>query len=250
MRQHPVYAYDMLAPIAYLRPALAIPCCHHEKWDGSGYPRGLKGEAIPLAARIFAVIDVWDALRCDRPYRKAWPEERVRAYLREGAGTHFDPHIVEVFLQMQAIAEDEHRLAILIVDDEGITQLMQRSLDEQFTIFTATAAEQAIEVMTHQEIAVLITDQRMPSMTGVQLLERAKHISPDTLGILSSDYLDSAALSEALNLGNVRGYIHKPWDLDELRHRITEVAQHYRQTRRPLRERTEPLRRSGEPNDQ
>ncbi len=98
MRQHPDNAYAMLAPIAFLRPALDIPYCHHEKWDGSGYPRGLKGDAIPLAARLFAVVDVWDALSSDRPYRPAWPAEHVREYIREGAGRHFDPHVVEAFL--------------------------------------------------------------------------------------------------------------------------------------------------------
>jgi putative nucleotidyltransferase with HDIG domain len=100
MRQHPVYAYEMLAPIAFLRPALDIPHSHHEKWDGSGYPRGLKGEAIPLAARIFAVADVWDALGSDRPYRPAWPADRVREYIRGEAGRHFDPHIVAAFLKL------------------------------------------------------------------------------------------------------------------------------------------------------
>lgn len=79
---NPQYAYEMLSPIVYLRPALDIPYCHHEKWDDTGYPRGLKGEQIPLAARIFAVVDVWDALSSDRPYRPAWPHEKVRAYLR------------------------------------------------------------------------------------------------------------------------------------------------------------------------
>ena len=98
MRKHPVYAYDMLSSIEYLRPALDIPYCHHEKWDGSGYPRGLKGEEIPLAARIFAVIDVWDALTSDRPYRKAWTREQTLEYIREQTGSHFDPQIVEVFL--------------------------------------------------------------------------------------------------------------------------------------------------------
>ena len=99
MKKHPGYAYDMLTPISYLRSAIDIPYCHHERWDGSGYPRGLKGESIPLAARIFAVVDVWDALRSDRPYRPAWPENEVRAYIREHAGTHFDPQIVDVFLK-------------------------------------------------------------------------------------------------------------------------------------------------------
>ena len=100
MRQHPVYAYEMLSPVAYLRPALDIPYCHHERWDGSGYPRGLKGEQIPLAARIFAVVDVWDALLSDRPYRPAWSEERVIEYLRDEAEKHFDPQVLGAFLGM------------------------------------------------------------------------------------------------------------------------------------------------------
>ena len=86
-------------PIAYLRPALDIPYCHHEKWDGSGYPRGLKGEQIPLAARIFAVIDVWDALTSDRPYRSAWSPEKALEYIEEQSGHHFDPHVVSVFVK-------------------------------------------------------------------------------------------------------------------------------------------------------
>jgi HD-GYP domain-containing protein (c-di-GMP phosphodiesterase class II) len=98
MRRHPDYAYRLLAPIPYLRPALDIPYCHHERWDGSGYPRGLRGADIPLAARIFAVADCWDALCHDRPYRKAWPADAARDYLRESAGTLFDPTIVELFL--------------------------------------------------------------------------------------------------------------------------------------------------------
>jgi len=100
MRRHPVYAYELLSPIAYLKPSLDIPYCHHEKWDGSGYPRGLKGEEIPLAARIFSVVDVWDALRSARPYRPAWPEEKVVEYIREQAGKHFDPRVVDTFLSI------------------------------------------------------------------------------------------------------------------------------------------------------
>ena len=100
MRKHPVFAFNMLSPIKYLRPALDIPYCHHEKWDGSGYPRGLKGEQIPLAARIFAIVDVFDALSSDRPYRQAWPQEKVLAYIQELPGSHFDPQVVEVFMGM------------------------------------------------------------------------------------------------------------------------------------------------------
>lgn len=100
MRQHPTYAFNMLISINYLRSALDIPYCHHEKWDGAGYPRGLKGEEIPLAARVFAVVDVWDALRSDRPYRGSWPIEKVREYVIEESGKHFDPQIVDAFLQI------------------------------------------------------------------------------------------------------------------------------------------------------
>jgi len=99
MYKHPSYAYDMLGPIDYLRPALDIPYCHHEKWDGSGYPRGLKGEEIPMAARIFAVVDVYDALTSDRPYRKAWSENEALEYVKNESGRHFDPQVVEVFLK-------------------------------------------------------------------------------------------------------------------------------------------------------
>ncbi|MBI2758892.1 MAG: GAF domain-containing protein [Chloroflexi bacterium] len=99
MRKHPKYAYDMLSPIVYLRNSLDIPYCHHEKWDGTGYPRGLSGETIPRAARIFAVVDVYDALTSDRPYRQAWSKEKTLDYIREQSGTHFDPRIVDIFLK-------------------------------------------------------------------------------------------------------------------------------------------------------
>jgi HD-GYP domain-containing protein (c-di-GMP phosphodiesterase class II) len=99
MKKHPTFAYEMLSPIRYLRMALDIPYCHHEKWDGTGYPRGLKGEAIPLAARIFAVVDVYDALTSDRPYRPAWPKEKALENIRTGSGKHFDPRVAGLFLQ-------------------------------------------------------------------------------------------------------------------------------------------------------
>ena len=99
MRKHPQLAYDMLEPIAYLRDALNIPYCHHEKWDGSGYPRGLTGTQIPLEARLFAIVDVWDAITTDRPYRKSWPRKKALKYIREQSGKYFDPQLVEMFLQ-------------------------------------------------------------------------------------------------------------------------------------------------------
>jgi putative nucleotidyltransferase with HDIG domain len=100
MQRHVQYGYNLLTRIAFLGPALDIPYCHHEKWDGSGYPRGLKGEQIPLAARLFTIVDVWDALRWDRPYRPAWSEQEALGYIREQSGKHFDPQVVEAFLKM------------------------------------------------------------------------------------------------------------------------------------------------------
>ena len=108
MRKHPIYAYEMLSPIEYLRPALEIPYCHHEKWDGTGYPRGLAGEQIPLAARLFAVVDVWDALRSDRPYRKGWEEGKVREYIQSQAGSHFDPDAVDLFFSVMEEIDREN----------------------------------------------------------------------------------------------------------------------------------------------
>ena len=100
IHMHPFYAYEMMSSIPFLVPALDIPYCHHEKWDGTGYPRGLKGEEIPTAARIFAVVDVWDALTSDRPYRKAWSRQEALEHIREQGGKHFDPKVVQAFLKL------------------------------------------------------------------------------------------------------------------------------------------------------
>ena len=108
MRQHPVFAYEMLLSIQYLQSALDIPYCHHEKWDGTGYPRGLRGQEIPIAARIFAVADVWDAITSDRPYRKGWSKEEALKYIREQSGKYFDPQVVDEFFRL--ISENQQRI--------------------------------------------------------------------------------------------------------------------------------------------
>lgn len=100
MRRHPTFAYDIIRRVPFLKDSLEIPYCHHEKWDGSGYPRGLRGEEIPLVARIFALVDVWDALLSDRPFRRAWKKEAAEEYLRINLGSHFDPVIGTEFLKM------------------------------------------------------------------------------------------------------------------------------------------------------
>jgi PAS domain S-box-containing protein/putative nucleotidyltransferase with HDIG domain len=100
VEQHPIYSYELLSQIPFLEKALEIPYCHHERWDGSGYPRGLKGEEIPLAARIFSIIDVWDAVQSDRPYNRPWPKEKAIQYLKDETGKYFDPECVSIFLEL------------------------------------------------------------------------------------------------------------------------------------------------------
>jgi PAS domain S-box-containing protein/putative nucleotidyltransferase with HDIG domain len=100
MRMHPTFAMKLLSHISYLTPSIDIPYRHHERWNGAGYPSGLKGEEIPLPARIFAVVDVWDALSSDRPYRPAWPRKAVENYLKEQSGVQFDPGVVDTFLHL------------------------------------------------------------------------------------------------------------------------------------------------------
>jgi putative nucleotidyltransferase with HDIG domain len=111
IQKHPNYAYEMLYPIAYLKPALEIPYCHHEKWDGTGYPRGLKGEQIPIEARIFSVVDVWDALTNERPYREAWSQEKTLQYIRDETERFFDPNVVEVFLKVMEEESEDYKKA-------------------------------------------------------------------------------------------------------------------------------------------
>ena len=106
MRKHPLYSYDLIKEIDYLLPAADIPLYHHEKWNGEGYPRGLKGEEIPLPARIFAIVDVWDAVTSDRPYRKAWPREKAVSYIEERQGLDFDPEVVKVFFSLNSEESD------------------------------------------------------------------------------------------------------------------------------------------------
>jgi putative nucleotidyltransferase with HDIG domain len=104
MKRHTILAFEMLNPIEFLRPAIDVPYCHHEKWDGGGYPRGLKGEDIPLTARIFSIVDVWDALTSDRPYHRAITKEETQLYIRKQAGSQFDPRLVEAFLNLKDLS--------------------------------------------------------------------------------------------------------------------------------------------------
>lgn len=136
MRTHPTLAHEMLQPIEHLRPALDVPYCHHERWDGGGYPRGLAGEAIPLAARAFALVDVWDALSSDRPYRPAWPQEQVMTNLAAEAGLHFDPALVPVFAEL--IAE--------YVQSEGLPTTQCGAARRAWRLIPSARAQEKLEL--------------------------------------------------------------------------------------------------------
>jgi diguanylate cyclase (GGDEF)-like protein len=209
MRRHPQFAYDWLAPINFLRPALEIPHCHHERWDGSGYPRGLSGEEIPLSARIFAAADIWDALTSDRPYRKAWPRAEVLDHLRSMAGTHLDPNVVELLLRCLSEASPDALTAALSTmtekppppgpadpregcDDraqaggEGLTILvaggdvavasMIRGMVQGLghKVLEAADGDAAWRIIRDQPVHVVVSDWVVPGLDGPELCRRIR----------------------------------------------------------------------------
>jgi hemerythrin-like metal-binding protein/PAS domain S-box-containing protein len=191
MKQHPQFAYDMLSPIAYLRPALDIPYCHHEKWDGTGYPRGLSGDQIPFAARIFAVVDVWDALTSDRPYRAAWPKEKVLDHIRSLAGTHFDPQVVKICLESGLLEGQSKRRMLmepvqwsekfsvgvkeLDQQHQQLIKLLNRLISAQGTIGThsETISEILMEMTRYAQVHFK-TEERLMEAYGFPGLEEQK----------------------------------------------------------------------------
>jgi response regulator RpfG family c-di-GMP phosphodiesterase/PAS domain-containing protein len=230
MRKHPLIAYDLLSQVPFLRTALDIPLYHHEHWNGKGYPQGLSRNQIPLSARIFSVVDVWDALTSDRPYRHAWTEEKARDYIVSLSGEQFDPEVVKAFIAIIDAARQSGRNEpsipnILIVDDEeNVITSLERILRGKFNVFIAKSGDEALETLKNNPIEIILTDQRMPGLTGLDLLRRAQKTNPDVVGILISGYSDPNVLVDALNLGNVRGFINKPWDYEDLLHRLDEVV--------------------------
>ncbi len=170
MRRHPEYAFEWLAPIATLRPALDIPYCHHEKWDGTGYPRGLAGEQIPLAARMFAVVDIWDALRSDRPYREGWAEWRVLEHIRSLAGTHLDPAAVEAFLLLTGMGDGPEPPTASSGAGKGGVGHEDRAADLEASLSRAAESVRLLEVQRDEqslEIARLSLLSLTDDLTGL-----------------------------------------------------------------------------------
>ncbi len=241
MRKHPTYAVKMLAPIQYLQPALAIPHCHHEKWDGTGYPRGLRGEKIPLAARIFAVADIWDAIRSDRPYREAWSEPRALEYIRSLSGTHLDPAAVAAFLELRRSAEsqavsatrgpaaDKHdrRHRVLVVDDyQSNVDLLKRWLvGDGFEVLTATSGVAALSAVAQQHPDLILLDVHIPEPNGIAVWQRLK-ADPSTSNI---PVIFLSALPAPYHASerpfSPDEYLIKPIDAYELRTRVHQMLE-------------------------
>jgi PAS domain S-box-containing protein len=235
MRKHPVYAYDLLSPISFLLPALDIPYCHHEKWDGTGYPNGLKEDQIPLAARIFAVVDVWDALCSDRPYRAAWPAEKARSFIMEQSGKHFDPRVVTAFLETCQPEHDDRAPLLVVADDEELVGMLRESLDATYKLFTAGSGLAALATLENEPADLILFAEWLPDMAGLELLERVRVLSPASVGVLMAAEPDSSTLVQALNLGNVLGHVSNPADVNELQQRLG-AALRYAEARRLSRQ--------------
>jgi response regulator RpfG family c-di-GMP phosphodiesterase len=245
MRRHPAYAQELLAPVEYLRPALDIPYCHHEKWDGTGYPRGLKGEEIPLAARMFAAIDIWDAVRSDRPYRSAWPDQQAREYLASLAGAHLDPKVSSLFLELLASLEGASQAVagtagigasrtggrILVVDDyQANVELLRRWLtSDGYDVLTANSGEAALAAVVQHHPDLVLLDIIMPEPDGFTVCRRLKQ-DPETSQIpiiFMSGLEQSATEMGARHLG-ADDHLTKPVDAYELRVRIRRVLERVR----------------------
>ncbi|MEX2270356.1 MAG: HD domain-containing phosphohydrolase [Vicinamibacterales bacterium] len=183
LRQHPAHAVELLSPIEYLQPALEIPAYHHERWDGTGYPNGLKGEGIPIAARIFAVADVWDALVHARPYRKAWSVTEVTRHVESLAGSHLDPNIVEVFLKLVRSGKidagegvEADPATLLVVDDTASNlELIKRWLERDgYRVVTAGSGREALASLDKALPDLVVVDVSMPAPNGIQVCDRIK----------------------------------------------------------------------------
>jgi diguanylate cyclase (GGDEF)-like protein len=249
MRRHPQYAQDWLAPIAFLRPALAIPHCHHEKWDGTGYPRGLSGEQIPLTARIFAAVDIWDALSNDRSYRRAWPRARVLDHLRSMAGTHLDPRVVDLLIRCltgvlegattaaQLLVAKEpstpgrddptdagrERLTILIADGDGAASSRMRRMVEglDHEVLVAADGDEAWQFLQDHRVHVVISDWIIPGLDGPGLCRRVRGRvgSAYTYFILVTGRGGAEDWHEGLAAG-ADDFLVKPPDIGELAARL------------------------------
>lgn len=199
---------------------------HHERFDGKGYPEGLAGDEISLGGRILAVSEFVASARHNRSYRNAMTDSMIIDHLREMSGTSFDPDVVEVFLPLieneewpsSSFVEEEKEEQILIVDDEpNILKSLKRLLRKKgYSVILSEKPEEALQIVRKGGISIIISDHRMPGMTGVEFLQKARQIVPDVPRILLTGYADKSSAIDAINKGGVYRYLEKPWLDDEL----------------------------------
>lgn len=199
---------------------------HHERFDGKGYPEGLAGDEISLGGRILAVSEFVASARHNRSYRNAMTDSMIMDHLREMSGTSFDPDVVEVFLPIieneewpsSSFVEEEKEEQILIVDDEiNILKSLKRLLRKKgYSVIVSEKPEDALQIVRKGGISIIISDHRMPGMTGVEFLQKARQIVPDVPRILLTGYADKSSAIDAINKGGVYRYLEKPWLDDEL----------------------------------
>lgn len=221
MRRHPSYARTFLEPIEFLKPALDIPSSHHERWDGSGYPQGLRGEAIPLAARIFAAADIWDALRSNRPYRKALPRLAARDHIAGLAGTHLDPAVVRTFLELLDAGELDHldpgmtapRKHILVVDDFN-AQLLERWLTlDGHEVKSADSGSAALSALAEHRFDLVLLDVMIPEPNGLAVCRRIKeHPAMREVPVIVMSGLDASTIEPRARQVGADDFLSKPVD--------------------------------------
>ncbi len=248
MRLHPAYARELLVNIEYLRPALDIPYCHHEKWDGTGYPQGLAGEKIPLAARMFAAVDIWDAVRSNRPYRAAWPDAQAREYIASLSGSHLDPGVVIEFLAVLASSDpvivaqremgERSGGKILVVEDyKPNAELLQRWLtNDGYNVVTAHSGQAALAAVVGDCFDLVLLDIMIPEPDGFTVCQRMREnpATSSTPIIFMSGLAPGTGKPGSQHAFDADDYLTKPVDAYELRVRIHRLLEPRQSTRSRL----------------
>lgn len=242
---HSMLQFDSNAALRVLKASGAdIPYCHHEKWDGSGYPRGLKGEEIPLAARLFAVVDVWDAVRSERPYSAAWSSEESLEYLSSIAGTHLDPRLTAAFIELLASLDEpapagahsegdagQATGTILVVDDyQPSVDLLCRWLTKDgYQVMTADSGESALAAVAHHHPDLVLLDIEIPAPDGFVVCQRLKR-DPATsrIPVIFMSGLEPITTEMSARHLGAADYVAKPVDAYALRLRIRRVLDRVR----------------------
>lgn len=233
IREAPVHAQRLLGDNSFLQPAMEIPYCHHERWDGSGYPRGLKGEEIPLSARIFSVVDVWEALTSERYYRPAWTPEGARDYIQGKAGILFDPAVVRAFVELidtQELGREPEKVlgnVLLVGKEASKNHLLAQIFGMDYTIHSAIAEQQAFRILESVKISLILVDGLLDEMDGVTFSKKAQEISPFTPAIILND-LDVEVETQAASHGSSSlKHARKPWNLEDIKQMVIESLQEY-----------------------